>query len=306
MEKKFCNQCDGELLANDETVNCRVCKKPVHIVCARLATASIATRSVKKTDKFVCRSCTTKFSDTASQGSDTSEVADDDSVKSMLLKINKKLLCLDEIRDSCSFLSGKYDDFEKQQKDQAQLIKDLSSKVDRLNNELITRDKIISDLTDRISELEQSQLSHNMEICGIPVTQNENVYNVVKNVADACGVPMDGVQEIYREKARRKDQIPAIVVKFGTTGRRETWLKRKEGRKLKVDDILDNGSTAKVYINEQLTNINRRLLWLAKQKGREMRYKYIWSKNGKVFARRDDEMSVIYIKNEGDILRKII
>jgi hypothetical protein len=306
MDNIFCNQCDGQLFANDETVNCRVCKKPVHTVCAKLATASIATRSVKKTDKFVCRSCASKSSDTASQGSDTSEVADDDSVKSMLLKINKKLLCLDDIRDSCSFLSAKYDDFEKQQKSQAQLIKDLSSKVDRLNTELITRDKIISDLTDRISELEQSQLSHNMEICGIPITRNENVYDVVKNVADACSVPMDGVQEIYREKARRKDQIPAIVVKFGTTGRRETWLKRKEGRKLKVDDILDNGSTAKVYINEQLTNINRRLLWLAKQKGREMSYKYIWSKNGKVFARRDDEMGVIHIKNEGDIVRKII
>jgi glutaredoxin 2 len=303
---KCCNQCDGEILANEETVVCRVCKTFVHVACARAATALIATRSTKKIDKFVCRICIAKGSDTASQGSETSEIIGEDNVKSILLKMNKKLQGLDEIKETCNFLSAKYDEFIKQQKDQAQLIKDLTKKVEHLNGELIARDKVISDLTDRISELEQSQYSQNLEICGIPVVNNENVYNIVKNVADACHITMDGVQEIYRQKARRQNQIPSILVKFATTGRREIWLKRKEGRRLTVDDALENGSEAKVYINEQLTRVNRRLLWLSRQRGKERNYKYIWCKNGRIYARKDDELAVVVIKNEGDVLRKIV
>jgi hypothetical protein len=93
---KTCNQCNGEIIANEDTVLCRMCKSNVHVACARAATASVATRSVKRIDKFVCRLCILKGSDTASQSSETSEILEEDSIKSILAKMNKKLQCLDE------------------------------------------------------------------------------------------------------------------------------------------------------------------------------------------------------------------
>jgi hypothetical protein len=69
---------------------CRVCKKHVHTACAAAAKALIATRSAKKFDKFVCRKCSSKSLDAASHGSENSEITEDDNMKSILLKMNKK------------------------------------------------------------------------------------------------------------------------------------------------------------------------------------------------------------------------
>jgi septal ring factor EnvC (AmiA/AmiB activator) len=102
---------------------------------------------------FVCLLCIFQGSDTASQSSETSEILEEDSIRSLLAKMNKKLQSLDEIKDSCAFLSAKYDDIDKHQEEQAKLINELTSKVDRLSTELASRDRTISNLTDRISEL---------------------------------------------------------------------------------------------------------------------------------------------------------
>jgi uncharacterized coiled-coil DUF342 family protein len=134
----------------------------------------------------------------------------------------EKLKRLDSIDEACNYMSNQYDKILKKLNEQHELIKKLSTKIDHLNNELANRDKTIQDLTDQICELEQSHLSHNLEICNIPVKNSESVLETVKKVAKVCNVSMYGIQEIYREKPRRKNQIPAIIVRFSTVGRRKT------------------------------------------------------------------------------------
>ena len=43
-----------------------------------------------------------------------------------------------------------------------------------------------------------------------------------------------------------------------------------------------------IYINEQLTPNNRKIFALAGAKKRELNYKFLWTKNGIVFLRMDE------------------
>jgi hypothetical protein len=47
-------------------------------------------------------------------------------------------------------------------------------------------------------------------------------------------------------------------------------------------------------------------MWQARQRAKTVGYKYVWLKNGKIFARKEDEMAICHIKNEGDVSRKMV
>lgn len=56
-----------------------------------------------------------------------------------------------------------------------------------------------------------------------------------------------------------------------------------------------------VYVNDELTPTYRRLLWLAKTKAKENGWKYVWVKNGHIFARRNENSHQTIINNAADI-----
>ena len=47
----------------------------------------------------------------------------------------------------------------------------------------------------------------------------------------------------------------------------------------------------KLFINENLTQASKRLLWLTKQKAKAKYYSYTWTMNGRIYVRKDDAAS---------------
>ena len=43
-----------------------------------------------------------------------------------------------------------------------------------------------------------------------------------------------------------------------------------------------------LYVNENLTQQRKRLLWSAKQSATEKDYKYVWTNNGKILGRKTE------------------
>lgn len=60
-----------------------------------------------------------------------------------------------------------------------------------------------------------------------------------------------------------------------------------------------------VYINEHLTTHNINLFWQAKLKSKDNNYKFVWTKDGKIFVRRNENEKAYRIRNE-DNLKKIV
>jgi hypothetical protein len=310
--KMICNQCEGDIVSGEETVQCKMCKKPAHIACVRAATSTLLTRSTKKPDKFICKVCAIKNTETSSQGSVNSDVNEDDTKQHLLkmIKINndvmEKLKGLDEIKKSCEFLNSKYDEFILTQEKQQKTINEMNKNIGKIISDSRDKDVVIAKLSERVSELEQLRLDNIIEISGIPVRDGENLENVIQKIADECDLSADGITDVSRIPKRRKDRVPSIEVKFATSSVRDKWLKRKKGRQLTVDDVYENGSDSKVYINEKLTSENKRLFYLAREKGKEKNYKYVWVKNGKIFVRKFEDVGITRIKNEYDIQYKIV
>jgi len=48
-----------------------------------------------------------------------------------------------------------------------------------------------------------------------------------------------------------------------------------------------------LYINENLTQARKRLLWLTKQDAKKLKYDYVWTMNGKVYIRKDESSDCI-------------
>ena len=57
----------------------------------------------------------------------------------------------------------------------------------------------------------------------------------------------------------------------------------------------------KLFINENLTQERKRLLWLTKQTAKNLNYTYIWTMNGKIYVRKNEDSSSFIIHNENDL-----
>jgi len=92
--------------------------------------------------------------------------------------------------------------------------------------------------------------------------------------------------------------MPPIIVRFISRKKRNALFKaRKNFKDAKFDFLSSKG----VFLNENLTPTNRQLLFQANKKRKDNQWKYLWTSNGRIFARKSDNSSSIQIKNECDI-----
>lgn len=103
----------------------------------------------------------------------------------------------------------------------------------------------------------------------------------------------------YRVRKNNK-----IIVEFSSLTKKRELMSKLRGHRinaniLNVDD--NNQANQYIYINDELTPHNRRLLWMAKTKAKECQWKFVWVRSGYVYARKNENSSHIIIKNAADI-----
>ena len=62
-----------------------------------------------------------------------------------------------------------------------------------------------------------------------------------------------------------------------------------------------NQRCGKIFINENLTYLKKKLFWKSKQKAKEAGFKFFWTMNGNVYVRKLEDDKSILIKNEQDL-----
>ena len=154
-----------------------------------------------------------------------------------------------------------------------------------------------------INDLEQYGRREMIEIDGFPAKDSEDVEELVIKVAAACDVNIkpEDIEAAHHVKSRTKKNLP-IIVKFKSRKTKELIMTNK--KKLANKKTTDFGYTGNdFYINESLTQRNKNLLRLTRQKKKEKGYRYAWSHNGLIFARKDAESNVLSIKSETDVAK---
>ncbi|XP_046688851.1 uncharacterized protein LOC124374730, partial [Homalodisca vitripennis] len=163
----------------------------------------------------------------------------------------------------------------------------------------------ISGLHVRVRNLEQYSRRQNVEIDGIPETQGENVLRVLESVAEAVGVELkkENIVAAHRIPSFNKKRTPPIIVRFSTYEERDTWIREYKSMRPLMLNMINPGfkSSAKVFVNEHISPENKLLLAKTKEAARNKGFKYVWSRDGKIFVRKEDGEKCKKIDSAADL-----
>lgn len=233
----------------------------------------------------------------------------------ILAAVNEKLAIvfnmkntLEEMADDISFYAQKY-----QELVESKAIAD--KKIKALEHKNVHLEICNKALEERVAYLEIKEKENNVELYGLQGIENESVESCVKKIADQLGMDHGKISEIkwvgantaaavakkQRDNSARAKPRP-VVITLSTRDARNQWLATRKTHKLTNDDVFENGDNQRIYVNEDLTNYTRNLLWTAKNELKSL-FRYIWVQNGRVLMRKDDpqETKIRVIRTLHDI-----
>jgi len=114
----------------------------------------------------------------------------------------------------------------------------------------------------------------------------------------------DVIDVVHRLRGKPKiDQnktFPSIIVRFiARKTRNNIYSSRKKLKSAEFDDPLID----RVFVNENLTSRKKHLLAQANQKRKYLHLKYLWTNNGRIHLRKNENDAVITIQTEDDLHR---
>lgn len=215
-----------------------------------------------------------------------------------------------EVKQFTNFVSSQYEDFVKEFKSTLEAVKELREEKQSMN-------ETINKLNNRISQLEQHARSNNVEIQCVPEKKDENLLNVISRIGETinCIVSEENVLHCTRiAKANRESTRPrSIVVQLSTPRFRDQFLaaaikfnKSKQNPQDKLNaSHLGLREATPIFVTEHLSPANKQLHAATRQRAKDKGYKYVWVRNGRIYARKDDNEAYIYVKDM-DNLNKIV
>lgn len=205
------------------------------------------------------------------------------------------------LQKSVQFFSDQQDQV---QKTAETLSKDMKE-VQLLKHELEEVKKQNAELRSIINDNEQRERLLNLEILGISESKDEGLTEIIAQIAQKCGVTLatDDIIHVNRVSPRSKIQgrPRVIVAKMRTRLLKDNILSGARKCRLTTTVLNIPGDTKPVYVNEHLTVYNKLLLKKCKELAKGKQYQYVWTKNGRVFARRNDTAPAILISREEDL-----
>lgn len=176
----------------------------------------------------------------------------------------------------------------------------------------LSLERTITELKLDINERDQELLCNDVEIAGIPEEKNEQHIHLVLSVAQKVGMKLDERDVVSAERGgpvRRatSDGEPAprprpLVVRLARRAERNELLAAARVRRdLTTAGLGLSSAPCRMYVNERLTPTNRQLFYKAREKSARAHWKYVWTRDGKVFARREHGSPRYRLRSEADI-----
>ena len=186
----------------------------------------------------------------------------------------------------------------------APIIKSLVSEA------IAERDREICDLRqelqearDEINSLEQYSRRSCLNISGIPESATESTDQIVTDVAVAAGVTLGPADiDVSHRVGRQQDgKCRSIIVKMVSQRSRDTlYAARKDLRSGRVP-ALSAEILKSVFISENLTRANQRVMYAARQLKRRGKIHAVWTDNCRMKVRLQQGSATRVIQNLADL-----
>ncbi|XP_026322241.1 uncharacterized protein LOC113231916 [Hyposmocoma kahamanoa] len=156
-----------------------------------------------------------------------------------------------------------------------------------------TINQLRAELNDRDPDL----LSNDLEISCVPKEKGESVTHIVMTLAGKLGVRLVEQELVSATRVGRapgeetpvgeKPRPRPIVVRLAWRALRDQLLREARVRRGATTEGAGlPGAPRRFYVNERLTRANRQLFRQARQLGKERNWRYVWTRDGGIFARQ--------------------
>lgn len=192
-----------------------------------------------------------------------------------------------------------------------------NSRVSSIEAKLTDSSATVEELTQQLRIKDQQSRMNNLEISGVPQLKGENLQTILHNIAVKVGYTLRDTDIDFIHRVRRyasvnnndpnkatSTQIPNIIVRFTQRQRRNEMLAAVRVRRgLTTADVGIDGASKPIFVNEHLTPHNKMLHGRARRLGKEIGYKYIYTRDCKIFLRKTDISKPFPILSEEDLAK---
>lgn len=278
---------------------CGLCRNYFHLECGKVSEVDARLMQQEKTS-WNCEDCNseqgssarskrTSLMQTFQISQDGAEYNGISELKSMIRELQTDIR---DMRQAMEFLNDKYEEERKRSK----IMSDMCTEMSKDNQML--KDKVLK-LEKAINIQETNKIRNNLSVTGL-VKDSKEKDTVVDKMVKLCH---------YLNVAATKNDFEIIrhfELKNGikTLIRTSKWdlknsLLKARAQKGRINgrDVGTADSNDPIFLTEELTQETYILLKKAKEL-KNVGYKYVWQKNGTVFARKVDGDRYIVIKNE--------
>lgn len=240
----------------------------------------------------------------------------DVSLSSLDLKVEKAMNLISNLTDNCDlltasitplqdsvkYLSEQQDTFQKTINNFEQKMK----KIENDNNILKNKIQILDSVKNDLNEVEQRARFNNVEIYGIPERKTENLTQIVESISKFLEVEITNNDILFATRIIPRNNTvtkpKSVIVKFNSFMKKDELLNQaRKNRGLSSKNIGIPGEERQIYINEHLTRQNKNLLNKTRVVCKELGFRYVWTRNTKIYVRRNDNFPAIRIHNEENL-----
>lgn len=204
---------------------------------------------------------------------------------------------------------------------QSNRIETLEAKVETLEEKLNEAhrcetsglEETILSLRNELEMRDQVALANDVELVNFPEVANENPTHVILAIAKKLSVELEerDVVSAHRVGAPRaagdggaEPRPRPLAVRMSRRATRAALLHAaRVRRRLDTEGFALPGPSRSFYINERLTRHNRLLFQRTREAANRAGWKYVWSRDGKIFARRDSGTPRQRIVSDSDLSR---
>lgn len=177
-------------------------------------------------------------------------------------------------------------------------------------------EEVVATLRQELNERDQDLISNDIEIANLPETSGENLIHTIQLIGTKLGIAIEASDIVNVQRVGRRhinatspmgpnDNRPRYVaVRLTRRCLRDELLRSARVRRgVTTADLGLPGSPTRFYVNERLTKMNRLLFHQTRKAAQRDGWKFVWTKQGRIFARQRLGDPAFSIHTEKDIFR---
>lgn len=169
----------------------------------------------------------------------------------------------------------------------------------------------IRDLKRHINSREQLSLQNDIEISGVTEHKGENIMHVTGLILNKIGLSVDERDIVESRRVgpvhldhEGKQRPRPIVLRVTRRAVHEQVIRGARARRnISTGDIAVAGTPRPIYINERLTKDTRLLFGRTRALCKQHKWKYAWTREGKILVREGDSKPAFRVRDEADLER---